>query len=49
MAQARGRKVNLRVSSISPGVVETEFLTVHNFGDEEAAKQRCVTDIHMLC
>lgn len=42
MLQARGRKVDLRVSSISPGVVETEFLTVHGFGDDAAAKERCV-------
>ncbi len=40
MVQARGRKVDLRVSSISPGVVETEFLAVHGFGDEAAAKDR---------
>ncbi|CAL8470025.1 g9567 [Coccomyxa elongata] len=38
--EARGRKVDLRVSSISPGVVETEFLTVHGFGDDAAAKER---------
>jgi hypothetical protein len=40
LVQARGRKVDLRVSSISPGVVETEFLAVHGFGDEAAAKER---------
>ncbi|KAK9915872.1 hypothetical protein WJX75_005527 [Coccomyxa subellipsoidea] len=41
--EARGRKVDLRVSSISPGVVETEFLAVHGFGDEAAAKERYST------
>lgn len=30
----------LRVSQISPGVVETEFDIVQNFGDEAAAKRR---------
>ena len=35
-AQARGRKVSLRVSSISPGIVETEFATVHSFGSADA-------------
>ena len=34
--QIRGRKVGLRVSSISPGIVETEFATVHSFGKDEA-------------
>lgn len=34
--QARGRKVDLRVSSISPGIVETEFATVHAFGSDDA-------------
>ena len=34
--QARGRKADLRVSSISPGIVETEFATVHAFGSEDA-------------
>lgn len=47
VVQARGRKVNLRVSSISPGVVETEFLTVHGFGDEDAAKERYPVTSHM--
>ena len=40
LPQARGRKVGLRVSSISPGIVETEFLAVHSFGDEATAKER---------
>lgn len=39
--QARARDTSLRVSSISPGIVETEFLAVHSFGDEAAAKERC--------
>ncbi|KAF5841702.1 P-loop containing nucleoside triphosphate hydrolase protein [Dunaliella salina] len=36
--EARGKMLPLRVSSISPGVVETEFFTVKNFGDAEAAR-----------
>jgi NADP-dependent 3-hydroxy acid dehydrogenase YdfG len=31
-------QVPLRVSGISPGLVETEFFTVRAFGDEAAAK-----------
>lgn len=30
----------LRVSSISPGMVETEFDVVQTFGNEEAARER---------
>lgn len=37
--EARGRNVPLRVSGISPGIVETEFFTVRNYGNESAAKQ----------
>lgn len=36
--EARANKVPLRVSGISPGLVETEFFTVRAFGDESAAK-----------
>lgn len=36
--EARAAKVPLRVSGISPGLVETEFFTVRAFGDENAAK-----------
>ena len=37
LSQARGRQVPLRVSSISPGVVETEFDAVRNYGDTQSA------------
>eukprot|EP00775_Hariotina_reticulata_P003582 gene3582-3848_t len=36
--EARAAKVPLRVSGISPGLVETEFFTVRAFGDPDAAK-----------
>jgi len=36
--EARGQKLPLRVSAISPGVVETEFFAVRAYGDEAAAK-----------
>ena len=35
--EARGRGVPLRVSAISPGLVETEFFSVRAFGDPSAA------------
>ena len=38
--QARGRRVNLRVTEISPGLVETEFATVHAFGKDSEAKEK---------
>lgn len=38
--QARARDVPLRVSCISPGVVETEFAEVSSFGSKEDAKKR---------
>jgi NADP-dependent 3-hydroxy acid dehydrogenase YdfG len=38
--QARGRKVNLRVTEVSPGLVETEFATVHAFGKDAEAKEK---------
>ena len=46
--QARDNKVPLRVSCISPGLVETEFYTVANFGDADKAKEayrkyKCLT------
>jgi NADP-dependent 3-hydroxy acid dehydrogenase YdfG len=37
--QARENKLPLRVSSISPGFVETEFARVAHFGNAEAARQ----------
>jgi hypothetical protein len=37
--QARSKGLPLRVSGISPGLVETNFFTVRAFGDEEAARQ----------
>eukprot|EP00955_Chlamydomonas_euryale_P076557 362713-Chlamydomonas_euryale.AAC.20 len=40
--EARGRGVPLRVSAISPGIVETEFFAVKTYGDEAAA--RAATD-----
>lgn len=36
--QARAKKVDLRVSSISPGIVETEFYQASRSGDAEGAK-----------
>lgn len=36
--QARSKGLPLRVSGISPGLVETEFFTVRAFGDKEAAR-----------
>jgi len=33
-AQARAQKVNLRVTAISPGMVETEFYQVSHFNDK---------------
>ena len=48
-AQARARNTPLRVSSISPGIVETEFLAVHSFGDEAAAKERCARVARAAC
>lgn len=36
--QARSKKLPLRVSGISPGLVETNFFAVRAFGDEEAAR-----------
>ncbi|KAK9809154.1 hypothetical protein WJX72_010332 [[Myrmecia] bisecta] len=38
--EARGHKVDLRVSSISPGMVETEFNVVSSFGNEDVAKKK---------
>lgn len=37
--QARARKVDLRVSSISPGIVETEFYQASRAGDAEGAQK----------
>ena len=37
--QARGRGVPLRVSAISPGIVETEFFQVKAFGDASATQR----------
>lgn len=37
-AQARAKGLPLRVSGISPGLVETEFFTVRAFGDAAAAQ-----------
>lgn len=36
--QARSKQLPLRVSGISPGLVETNFFLVRAFGDEQAAK-----------
>lgn len=38
--QARSREIPLRVTCISPGVVETEFFEVASFGNKETAKGR---------
>jgi NADP-dependent 3-hydroxy acid dehydrogenase YdfG len=35
--QARAKKLPLRVSAISPGLVETDFFTTRAFGDAVAA------------
>jgi hypothetical protein len=40
MSQARGRGVGLRVTQISPGVVETEFDVVMTYGNKEHAQER---------
>ena len=40
MLQAREQEVPLRVTCISPGVVETEFAEVAAFGSKDAAKTR---------
>ncbi|GFR45255.1 hypothetical protein Agub_g6361 [Astrephomene gubernaculifera] len=37
--EARGERLPLRVSGISPGIVETEFFAVRAFGDPEAARK----------
>ncbi len=37
--QARAREAPLRVSSISPGIVETEFYQTSRFGDEAGAQK----------
>jgi NADP-dependent 3-hydroxy acid dehydrogenase YdfG len=37
-AQAISKGLPLRVSAISPGLVETNFFKVRAFGDEEAAR-----------
>ena len=37
--EARGRGVPLRVTAISPGLVETEFFSVRAFGDANAASK----------
>lgn len=39
VVQARSKGLPLRVSGISPGLVETNFFTVRAFGDEEAARK----------
>ncbi len=39
LLKARARKVDLRVSSISPGIVETEFYQTSRFGDEAGAQK----------
>lgn len=38
--EARSREIPLRVTCISPGVVETEFFEVASFGNKETAKGR---------
>ncbi len=51
--QARARKVDLRVTSISPGIVETEFYQTSRFGDEEGARkfygQMKSLQVRLLC
>jgi NADP-dependent 3-hydroxy acid dehydrogenase YdfG len=39
LPQARSRGLPLRVSGISPGLVETEFFAVRAFGDASQAQQ----------
>ncbi|GFH14637.1 uncharacterized protein HaLaN_10734 [Haematococcus lacustris] len=37
--EARGEGVPLRVSAISPGIVETEFFAVRAYGDKQTAQK----------
>lgn len=45
--EARGAGLPLRVSAISPGLVETEFFTTRAFGDPEA-KARATSGMQCL-